>query len=175
MKPTSSRVSNRRQFLKTTGIAAAATAATAGTVLANRVPQEEKKQEESTPPSETTQEEGTDPAASDQESESAEFIPNRIAISTYSFWRYRDDSKFTIPRCIDLSARMGFDAVEILKVQMEDESPGYLQQLKQRAFSNGIDLCGMSTHQGFVTPDADERKKNVEETIGFIELSLIHI
>ena len=171
MKPTSSRVSNRRQFLKTTGIAAAATAATAGTVLANRVPQEEKKQEESTPPSETTQEEGTDPAASDQESESAEFIPNRIAISTYSFWRYRDDSKFTIPRCIDLSARMGFDAVEILKVQMEDESPGYLQQLKQRAFSNGIDLCGMSTHQGFVTPDADERKKNVEETIGFIEMA----
>lgn len=101
----------------------------------------------------------------------AKFVPNRIAISTYSFWRYRNDSKFSIPRCIEMAAEMGFDAVEILKVQMEDDSPRYLQQLKQRAFSNGLDLCGMSTHQGFVSPDADERKKNVDATIGFIELA----
>jgi sugar phosphate isomerase/epimerase len=97
--------------------------------------------------------------------------PNRIAVSTYSFWRFRDDSKLTIARCIDLAAEMGFDGVEILHVQMEEESNGYLQELKQRAFRNGLDLCGFSTHQGFVSPDKEVRKKNIEHTQKCIELA----
>lgn len=97
--------------------------------------------------------------------------PNPIAISTYSFWRYRDDAKLTIPRCIDLAAEYGFDAVEILKVQMEEESDSYLQKLKRRALVNGLDLCGMSTHQSFVSPDKDERKKNVDLTNDLIEMA----
>jgi sugar phosphate isomerase/epimerase len=105
-------------------------------------------------------------AADDQE-----FIPNRIAVSTYSFWRYRDDTKLTMPQCIDLAAEMGFDGIELLRIQMEDDSDGYLQKLKRRAFVNGLDLVGMSTHQGFVTPDAEKRKQNVDATIGFIEMA----
>ncbi len=99
------------------------------------------------------------------------FVPNRIAISTYSFWRFRRDSKITIPKCIELAAEMGFDGVEILKVQMEEESNSYLQKLKRLAFIHGLDLCGMSTHQGFVNPDKAIRQKNVDETIGFIEMA----
>src|SRR5690606_10422228 len=83
---------------------------------------------------------------------------NRIAVSTYSFWRFREDSKITIARCIDLAAEMGFDGVEILHIQMEEESNTYLQGLKQRAFRQGLDLCGFSTHQGFVTPDKEIRR-----------------
>ena len=73
--------------------------------------------------------------------------PNRIAVSTYSYWRYRDDSKLTIEECIDLAADAGFDGVEILHVQMQDDSNASLQRIKQRAFKHGIDLCGFSTHQ----------------------------
>lgn len=97
--------------------------------------------------------------------------PNRIAVSTYSFWRFRDDSKLSIEQCIDEAARMGFDGVEILHMQMENESPGYLQRLKQRAFVNGLDLCGFSTHQGFLSPDAAKRQKNIDHTIHTIELA----
>ena len=158
---------NRRQFLKSGGCAAAAATLTGG--MANPafagIQQEEQKS------TAKDQEVASEGASSGKSAEEKPFIPNRIAISTYSFWRYREDSKFTIPNCIDMAAQMGFDAVEILRVQMEESSPSYLQQLKQRAFSNGLDLCGMSTHQGFVTPDADERKKNVAETIGFIEMA----
>jgi sugar phosphate isomerase/epimerase len=96
---------------------------------------------------------------------------NRIAVSTYSFWRFREDSKLTIAKCIDLAAEMGFDGVEILHIQMEQESNGYLQMLKQRAFHRGLDLCGFSTHQGFVTPDKDVRRKNIEHTRNCIELA----
>jgi L-ribulose-5-phosphate 3-epimerase len=96
---------------------------------------------------------------------------NPIAVSTYSFWRYRDDTKLSIEKCIDLAAEMGFDALEILHIQMEGESNQYLQSLKRRAFVNGLDLCGFSTHQGFVSPDPENRKKNVEHTIKCIEMA----
>lgn len=98
-------------------------------------------------------------------------IKNRIAVSTYSYWRYRDDTKLTIPQCIDLAAEMGFDGVEILHRQMTDESPGALQRIKQQAFKHGLDLCGFSTHQGFVSPDEAVRKKNIDDTIHQIELA----
>jgi sugar phosphate isomerase/epimerase len=97
--------------------------------------------------------------------------PNRIGVSTYSYWRFRDDSKLPIEECIDLSAEAGFDAVEILHVQMTDESNAALQRIKQRAFRNGLDLCGFSTHQSFVSPDPEVRRKNVAHTVRCIELA----
>ncbi len=101
---------------------------------------------------------------------------NAIAVSTYSYWRFGRDEALTIPQCIDLAAEMGFDAVELLQVQMERVEPGkqrdnaYLQTLKQRAALHGMPLCGMSTHQGFVMPDADRRKQEVDNTIASVEL-----
>ena len=96
---------------------------------------------------------------------------NPIAVSTYSYWRYRPDSKLTIEQCIELAGEAGFDAVEILHVQMEDQSNPTLQRIKQKAFRLGLDLCGLSTHQTFVSPDPDVRQKNIELTIGCIELA----
>ncbi len=66
---------------------------------------------------------------------------------------------------------MGFDGVEILHVQMTSEENSYLQDLKRRAFSLGLDLCGFSTHQGFVYPDAAKRQENVDKTNHQIELA----
>ncbi|MCD0461963.1 sugar phosphate isomerase/epimerase family protein [Roseiconus lacunae] len=97
--------------------------------------------------------------------------PNRIAVSTYSYWRYRDDSKLTIEKCIDLASEAEFDGVEILHVQMQDTSPAALQKIKQRAFINGLDLCGFSTHQSFVFPGAEQRQENIQHTIDCIEMA----
>jgi sugar phosphate isomerase/epimerase len=96
---------------------------------------------------------------------------NPIAVSTYSFWRFKDDSKLSIEQCIDEAARMGFDGVEILHIQMENDEPAYLQRLKQRAFVNGLALCGFSTHQGFLSPDEAVRQRNIDHTIRTIELA----
>lgn len=97
--------------------------------------------------------------------------PNSIAVSTYSYWRYRPDTKLSIEECIDLAAETGFDGVEILHVQMQDESNATLQRIKQRAFRHGLDLCGFSTHQSFVFPDKENRQENVQHTIKCIELA----
>ncbi len=96
---------------------------------------------------------------------------NRIAVSTYSFWQFQHQDLRDVEACINRSAEMGFDGVEILHRQMENEENGYLQRLKRAAFVAGIDLCGFSTHQGFLSPDEAVRQKNIDHTIHCIELA----
>ncbi|MCA9215720.1 MAG: sugar phosphate isomerase/epimerase [Planctomycetales bacterium] len=112
-------------------------------------------------------------SAAEEKTQIAEtpYRPNPIAVSSYSFWRYNDATKLPIEKCIDLAAEMGFDGFEVLHVQMTDTSPGYLQMLKRRAFVNGMSLCGFSTHQGFVSPDAEKRKQNINHTIECMRLA----
>jgi sugar phosphate isomerase/epimerase len=119
------------------------------------------------------------PAVAAQDRPAAAGRKNRIATSTYSFWRFRPDSKVNIEDCIRHSAAMGFDGVEILHRQMEGASPrdntdldnAYLQNLKRVAIIEGIDLCGFSIHQGFVYPKAEDRQRNVDHTIKCINLA----
>jgi L-ribulose-5-phosphate 3-epimerase len=96
---------------------------------------------------------------------------NRLAVSTYSFWQFQHDDLRDVGRCIELAAEMGFDAVEILHRQMEQEDDATLQRLKQTAFRRGVDLCGFSTHQGFLNPDEAVRRKNIDHTVRCMELA----
>ncbi len=98
---------------------------------------------------------------------------NPIAVSTYSFWRFKPDLHLSVEECIDEAARMGFDGVELLLMQMYDEAadPKARQRIKQRAFVNGLDLCGFSTHQGFLSPERERRQENIDKTIHQIELA----
>jgi sugar phosphate isomerase/epimerase len=93
-----------------------------------------------------------------------------IGVSTYSFWQFRGD-RLGIEDCIDRAADMGFDGVEVLHVQMRDESNAAVQKIKRRAHSLGLALMGFSTHQGFVTPDVDLRRTNVQKTLYQIDLA----
>ncbi|HVK03603.1 MAG TPA: sugar phosphate isomerase/epimerase family protein [Armatimonadaceae bacterium] len=96
---------------------------------------------------------------------------NRIAVSTYSFWQFKNEALRPVDACIEHAARMGFDGVELLHRQMDSEDNAYLQNLKRLAFTLGLDLCGLSIHQGFVSPDAEERQKNIEHTVRCIEMA----
>ena len=100
---------------------------------------------------------------------------NPIAVSTYSFWHFDRGGITRMEECIRLAAEMGFDAVELLEVQMRrgrrDLDNAYLQSLKRQAFLAGLAICGMSTHQDFVSPDPEDRKRNIDKTIASIELA----
>jgi L-ribulose-5-phosphate 3-epimerase len=61
--------------------------------------------------------------------------------------------------------------VEILHVQMKDESTPAINRLKRQAHSLGLALMGFSTHQGFVYPDENERRTNIQKTLYQIELA----
>ena len=97
--------------------------------------------------------------------------PNPIAVSTYSFWRFKRGMKMPIEKCIDEAARLGFDGVDVLLIQMEDQGKGALNKIKRHALINGMDLCCMSTHQGYVSPDRAKRQKNIDLTIEQIEIA----
>lgn len=102
----------------------------------------------------------------------------RIGVSTYSFWHFRGEPPL-VETCLELAADMGFDGVEILHVQMEEAAKSRggtvdkarLRRIKQHAFALGLDLMGFSTHQGFVTPDAEKRQKNIEHTERCLEIA----
>ncbi|HPQ14793.1 MAG TPA: TIM barrel protein, partial [Bryobacteraceae bacterium] len=94
----------------------------------------------------------------------------RLAVSTYSYWHFTP-RKFPIEKVIEEAAAIGFDGVEILHRQMENESPAYINRLKQLAFRNGLSLPMLSIHQNFVSPDAAVRKENIDHTIRAIGLA----
>lgn len=97
---------------------------------------------------------------------------NRIGVSTYSFWQFNGPKEdVPIEKCIDDAARMGFDGIELLLMQMTSEEKAYLQKIKRLAFHSGLDLMGFSTHQGFVSPDKESREENIKLTIHQIELA----
>ena len=94
----------------------------------------------------------------------------KLGVSTYSYWHFTPE-KTPTEHVIDEAARIGLDGVEVLHRQMESEDRAYTQRLKRHAFVNGIDLYALSIHQGFVSPDKDERRKNVRHTLHCIELA----
>jgi len=94
----------------------------------------------------------------------------RLGVSTYSYWHFTPE-RVEIETVIDKAAELDLDGVEILHRQMASEEKNYLQNLKRRAFIQGLDLYALSIHQGFVFPNAGERNKNVDHTIHCIELA----
>jgi sugar phosphate isomerase/epimerase len=111
------------------------------------------------------------PAALSAEEKKRPVRINPIGISTYSFWQFRNEKLRDIELCINLASDMGFDGVEILHVQMTDETPGMLQRIKRRAFLEGLCLMGFSTHQTFLSPKKEVRQKNIDHTIRCLEMA----
>ncbi|MBK5291136.1 MAG: sugar phosphate isomerase/epimerase [Acidobacteriia bacterium] len=87
----------------------------------------------------------------------------RLAVSTYSYWHFRTE-KYPVEKVMEDAARLGFDGVEILHRQMRDETPAYLNELKQLAFRHSLALPMLSIHQDFVSPSAEERQKHIDHT-----------
>src|SRR5690606_9478487 len=94
----------------------------------------------------------------------------KLGISSYSYWHFKE-VKYPIERVIDPASELGVPAVDALHRQMERDDPAYLQCLKRHAFINGVHLIALSIHQGFVSPDPAERKKNIDHTNRCIEMA----
>ncbi len=94
---------------------------------------------------------------------------NRIGVSSYSFWGFNRDDLRPIDICIEHAARMDFDGFEILQRQLVSTERSELMKIKRRALLLGIDLIGYSTHQGFLSPSAEAREKNINHTIDCLE------
>lgn len=94
---------------------------------------------------------------------------NRIGVSSYSFWGFRRDDLRPIDVCLEHAAAMGFDGFEILQRQLVSTERSELMNIKRRAFLLGLDLIGYSTHQGFLSPDKDKRREQIDHTVACLE------
>ncbi|NUQ64513.1 MAG: sugar phosphate isomerase/epimerase [Pirellulales bacterium] len=101
-----------------------------------------------------------------------------LAIASYSYWHFRDQ-KVPIEAVMDKAAAMDADAVDILHRQMEIEEKApldaagwaYLRKLKRHALLNGLEICCLSTHQTFVSPNPEVVTKNIDHTQKCIEIA----
>ena len=94
----------------------------------------------------------------------------KFAIATYSYWHFREP-KVTVQQVIDHAANIGVDGVDVLHVQMDNETPEYIRSLKNRAEDQGIELICLSIHQDFVDPDKEKRNKNIDHTKKCIDIA----
>ncbi|MDR0348398.1 MAG: sugar phosphate isomerase/epimerase [Tannerella sp.] len=94
----------------------------------------------------------------------------KLAVSTYSYRRFNNDPG-GVEEVIDKAAGLGVEGVDILHRNMSSEDNSYCQQLKKRAFLNGVDLVCLSIHQDFVDPNPEYRQRMVDHTIRCIELA----
>ncbi len=94
----------------------------------------------------------------------------KLSISSYSYWHLKGP-KYPIENVIDEAAKLGVEGIDILHRQMERVDNKYINELKRRAYVNGIAFTCLSIHQGFVTPDKTEWQKNIDKTKECIELA----
>ena len=98
-----------------------------------------------------------------------DLMANRIGVSSYSFWAFRNKELRDLHSNLEHAARMGFDGLEILQRQFENTDRATLQKVKRHAFVLGLDLMGYSTHQGFLSPDKEKRQRNIDHTLDCLE------
>ena len=94
----------------------------------------------------------------------------KFAIATYSYWHFREP-KVTVQQVIDHAHNIGVDGVDVLHVQMDNESPEYIRSLVDRAQDKDIELICLSIHQDFVDPDKEKRDKNIDHTKKCIDIA----
>ena len=94
----------------------------------------------------------------------------KFAIATYSYWHFREP-KITVQQVIDHASNLGVDGVDVLHVQMDNESPEYIRSLRDRAQDKNIELICLSIHQDFVDPDKEKREKNIDHTKKCIDIA----
>jgi L-ribulose-5-phosphate 3-epimerase len=117
---------------------------------------------------------GQQQPAADVMAAPAKRAPNRIGLASYSLWQFTNNQFRDLKKNLDLAAQWGFAGIEVLERQIgaeHEKDKAYMQGLKRHAAINGLDLYGMATHQTFLTPDLDLQKKNVDMTIGYLELA----
>ena len=94
----------------------------------------------------------------------------KFAIATYSYWHFREP-KITVQQVIDHASNLGVDGVDVLHVQMDNESSEYIRSLRDRAQDKNIELICLSIHQDFVDPDKEKRENNIDHTKRCIDIA----
>lgn len=99
----------------------------------------------------------------------------KLALNAYSFNEPLRAGRMTLFDVIDYCAEHGFSGVDATGYYFpgypEPPSDEYAYKLKQRAFLNGITICGTGVRNDFAVPDASARKRDVQLVKNWIEVA----
>jgi L-ribulose-5-phosphate 3-epimerase len=102
----------------------------------------------------------------------------KLGIASYSYWHFRTERvpiETVMDKAAEIGVE-AVDILH-RQMDLEEKAPldaagrAYLRKLKRHAFRNGLEICCVSTHQTFLKPDADVRAANVAHTEKCIEIA----
>ena len=102
----------------------------------------------------------------------------KLAIATYSYWHFSETKtsiETVMDKAAEIGVE-GVDILH-RQMDLEEKAPldaagrGYLHRLKRHAFRNGLEICCVSTHQTFVSPKPEVVAANVAHTEKCIEIA----
>ncbi len=98
----------------------------------------------------------------------------RIGSSSYSFKRFsygstEGEEEKTLLEIIEEAPKYGLDGLELLAVQFASEDRKYINELKQKAVANALDIYALSLHHNFVNPDSKIRKEQVDFVLRWLD------
>lgn len=97
----------------------------------------------------------------------------RLGMAAYSFVNEFRNGDINMKQFIDYCYNLGLDGVELTSYFFESESDSYLLDLRNKCFHLGMDITGTAIGNDFVTPDKQERQKQVQDVKKWIDKAVV--
>lgn len=97
----------------------------------------------------------------------------RLGMAAYSFVNEFRNDEINMKEFIDYCYNLGLDGVELTSYFFESESDSYLLELRNKCFHMGMDITGTAIGNDFITPDKQERQKQVEDVKKWIDKAVV--
>lgn len=99
----------------------------------------------------------------------------KLAISSYSFHRFGQGpegaERPTFTEMIESCVELGLDGIELLGRHLGSTAPDDLRMMKRLAVENGIPIVAVSAHHNFVTPDHEQRRREIDVVAQWIDVA----
>ena len=95
----------------------------------------------------------------------------KLSCAGYTFNTYFRQKGLSLEKYVDICADMGLDGVELTQYYFPETGQKYLMERKRQLLLRGLELAGTAIGGAFCPADPEERKKHVEFTKEWLDIS----
>jgi len=98
----------------------------------------------------------------------------KLAISSYSFHRFGqgpETERPSIGQMLDRCVSYDVDGIELLGVHFSSTGTAELGEIKRAALQRGLQVCAVSAHHNFVTPDVEKRSAAIDTVRRWVDVA----
>ena len=97
----------------------------------------------------------------------------KLSLAAYSFRDQFKAGELTMEAFIDYCDKLKLDGTELTSYFFDAETDAYLLNLRSKCFHLGLPISGTAIGNNFVTPDKNERRKEIEDVKGWIDKAVV--